>query len=125
MQNLVSTLLERGKKTASRSITAEENRRYHRASFPRLEVEARGFIMRARDWSAGGALIGAEGLDLSVGSIITGQTGWITSTLRYPYYADVVRRVEDGKFALRWLKLDPAFLRELDEAAHAGEPLAR
>jgi len=125
MQNLVSTLLERSRKAASRSITAEENRRYHRASFPRLEVEARGFIMRARDWSAGGALIGAEGLDLSVGSIVTGQTGWVTSPLRYAYYADVVRRAEDGKFALRWLKLDPAFLRELDEAAHAGEPLAR
>lgn len=125
MQNLVSTLMERGRKAANRSITAEENRRYHRASFPRLEVEARGFIMRAQDWSAGGALIGAEGLDLSVGTIVTGQTGWISSPLRHGYYADVVRREENGKYALRWLKLDPAFLRELDDAAHAGEPLTR
>ncbi|WP_045446499.1 PilZ domain-containing protein [Tepidicaulis marinus] len=115
----------RTKQKAERSVAIVENRRYRRTSFPWLEVQIRGFTATAKDWSAGGVALEAEGLDLRVGTIVKGEAGWAAATKRTPFYADLVRRMPDGQLAFRWLDLDPAFLRELDEAAHAGEPAGR
>lgn len=125
MRNPISSFLEQVRQATQRSVTIEENRRYHRASFPWLRVELRGFSPLARDWSAGGVAIDAGKLDIPVGAIVQGRVGWAASDIRYPFYADLVRRMPDGRLALRWLELDAAFLRELDNAAHAGEPLER
>lgn len=96
----------------------QEERRLHiRASQPWLRVETEGFAYIVRDWSVGGAAIDHFHSSGTVGSLITGLVGWSGSETLSPFQADIVRQDGAGRTALRWLHMDAALQRELDDIA--------
>jgi len=100
----------------ARSLQAE--RRLHiRANQPWLRVETEGFAYIVHDWSVGGAAIDHFHSSGSVGSLVTGLVGWSGAETLSPFQADIMRQEEKGRTALRWLHMDAALQRELDQIA--------
>ncbi|MEQ9145719.1 MAG: hypothetical protein RLO08_15335 [Parvibaculaceae bacterium] len=97
--------------------TLGERRLHGRAAQPWLRVETEGFAYLASDWSCGGVAIERFHEAGPVGTLISGETGWMHDEELTPFVADIVRQDANGTVALRWLDLAAPLLASLDHIA--------
>ena len=89
------------------SLGLTERRQHPRSDQPELTLRFGGQDYTAVDWSLGGCRINADAARFQVKQRIQGRMQLEGSDGRGEFLAEVVRIVENGDVALRWLELSP------------------